>query len=577
MSALSRLPNHLRKYVVEQNYDRYTAEDQAVWRFIMRQLKEFLSVHAHECYLDGLKKTGIQIESIPKIEDIDRMLEAFGWGAVPVSGFIPPAAFMEFQSLGVLPIASDMRSLDHLTYTPAPDIVHEAAGHAPILVHPEFAAYLRKYADVAKYAIISKQDMQQYHAIRELSDLKEDPGSTPEEIRAVEERLAHINQSMTDISEAALLSRMNWWTAEYGLIGDVASPRIYGAGLLSSVGESRQCLSDKVKKIPLDVSCVDFSYDITEQQPQLFVAPDFESLNDVLEKLADRLSFRRGGLYGLEQAKKAETVNTVQLNSGVQISGLLQSFLLDQNGDVAFLKFDGPCQLSCEGQEIAGQGIGRHAHGFSSPIGSIKGFKTPLSQMSNDDLMKHDIKLGETVRLEYTSGITLEGRLTAIHRFGSSLQTLTFAPCRVSRGQELFFDPAWGEFDLAVGESVPSVFGGPADRTAFGDTEDFESKRVPSRKLSEAAVHRNQLFNRLRNCREKSDKNAWPSLVDEIASDLSLPWLMRLELLEMGYAFGYASHEQFATLKQTLDPARIADEDLRQSVTDGLKIAHRLQ
>lgn len=126
------LPFHLKKYIVEQDYDKYTSRDHAVWRYILRQLKNFLGTHAHESYLAGLEKTGIEIEQIPRIENISAHLEKFGWRALPVSGFIPPAAFMELQSLNILPIASDMRSLDHLLYTPAPDIVHEAAGHAPI-------------------------------------------------------------------------------------------------------------------------------------------------------------------------------------------------------------------------------------------------------------------------------------------------------------------------------------------------------------------------------------------------------------------------------------------------------------
>lgn len=575
MSAQSRLPNHLRKYVVEQRYDRYTPEDQAVWRFIMRQLREFLSVHAHECYLDGLKKTGICVESIPRIEEIDRMLGSFGWGAVPVSGFIPPAAFMEFQSLGVLPIASDMRSLEHLTYTPAPDIVHEAAGHAPILIHPEFAGYLRQYADVAKNAIISKEDMDQYDAIRALSDIKEDPTSTPEEIKAAENRLETINHSMTSVSEAALLSRMNWWTAEYGLIGDLKKPRIYGAGLLSSVGESRQCLSDKVKKLPFDIHCVDYSYDITEQQPQLFVTPDFHTLHSVLDELADRLSFRRGGVYGLEQAKKAATVNTVQLNSGIQISGVLQSFLVNDSNEPVFIKFSGPCQLSCAHKEITNQGPARHAHGFSSPMGRIKGFSKRLSEMNDEELHRAGIKVGASTRLEYESGIVFEGTLKSSHRLGSQLQILTFAPARMTRGSELLFDPAWGEFDLAAGESVVSVFGGPADRGRYGETDDFVSKQVPPRKLSDSDKRRFDLFEKLRDCRKTANSSTWSNLAGEVLSDTKLPWLMTLELIEMGHSLGLSSSSQFQSLQQRIEPSGFSNEDVRQSVSDGLKIANR--
>src|SRR5687767_9887505 len=149
---MANVPAHLRKYCVQQNVTRYTFIDHAVWRFIMRQLKSYLSQNAHPGYAEGLLKTGINTEKIPSVEEIDKHLQAFGWSAVPVSGFIPPAAFMELQSLGILPIASDMRTVDHLDYTPAPDIVHEAAGHAPILIDPEFSEYLHRYASVASKA-----------------------------------------------------------------------------------------------------------------------------------------------------------------------------------------------------------------------------------------------------------------------------------------------------------------------------------------------------------------------------------------------------------------------------------------
>ncbi|MES3036411.1 MAG: phenylalanine 4-monooxygenase, partial [Bdellovibrionota bacterium] len=216
---MQSLPFHLRKYIVEQDDAKYSPIDHATWRFILRSLRNFHSSHAHPAYLKGLEDTGIEIDHIPSIRDISSKLEKFGWRALPVSGFIPPAAFMELQALNVLPIASDMRSIDHLLYTPAPDIVHEAAGHAPLLSHPEYANYLRQYAQVAKMSIISQEDLNLYEAIRELSDLKENPASTEEQILSAEKRLEQTSKGITDISEATQLGRMNWWTAEYGLIG----------------------------------------------------------------------------------------------------------------------------------------------------------------------------------------------------------------------------------------------------------------------------------------------------------------------------------------------------------------------
>lgn len=115
--------------------------------------------------------------------------------------------------------------MDHLEYTPAPDIVYEAAGHAPILIQPEFADYLRQYAQVAKKAIISSEDLALYEAIRDLSDIKENPISTKAQIEAAQNHLDKISSSMSHVSEAGELGRMNWWTAEYGLIGDIKNPK----------------------------------------------------------------------------------------------------------------------------------------------------------------------------------------------------------------------------------------------------------------------------------------------------------------------------------------------------------------
>ncbi|MCH2535485.1 MAG: phenylalanine 4-monooxygenase, partial [Bdellovibrionales bacterium] len=194
------LPTHLQKYVVDQNYQTYTWEDHSVWRYIIRQLKNFMKDNAHSAYVEGLQKTGLEGEMIPKIEVINEHLNKFGWSAVAISGFIPPAAFMEFQSLGYLPVATDIRTIDHIHYTPAPDIVHESAGHAPILIDPKFSNYLKSYAQVAKKAIFSKQDLELYEAIRTLSDLKENPNSTKEEIKDTEEKLHHISNNMKYIS-----------------------------------------------------------------------------------------------------------------------------------------------------------------------------------------------------------------------------------------------------------------------------------------------------------------------------------------------------------------------------------------
>ncbi|MGZ3774962.1 MAG: aromatic amino acid hydroxylase [Pseudobdellovibrionaceae bacterium] len=537
------LPQHLRKYVVEQNYEKYTPVDQAVWRYIMRQLKAYLSVHSHECYVDGLEKTGVEVERIPRIEDISAKLQKFGWRALPVSGFIPPAAFMELQSLGVLPIASDMRTLDHLLYTPAPDIVHEAAGHAPILIHPEFSHYLRQYAQVAKKAIISKEDLDIYEAIRELSDIKENPASSTEEIKAAEEKLEKVGKQISHISEASELSRMNWWTAEYGLIGDLKNPKIFGAGLLSSVGESKWCLSDKVKKIPLTVDCIKMSYDITEPQPQLFVTPDFETLSHVLEDMASHMAFRTGGIKGLNKAIQAESINTAELNSGIQISGqIIEAIKVigSNSEDLAYLRFQGPSQLCFNDKELDGHDKNYHAHGFGTPVGFLKSHpgKCP-STFTEGEWSSLQVEPGKTIHLEYTSGVVVTG--TVQKRLVKNGRTILISleNAKAEFQGHILFDPEWGLFDMAIGSAVTSVFGGPADRVAYGEIDaDFVAKRVPVPKYSEKELAMHEHYGEVRKLRENNVQGI--ALSEKLKSILNShrelfpeDWLLPLEALEL--------------------------------------------
>jgi phenylalanine-4-hydroxylase len=240
---------------------------------------------------------------------------------VGVRGFIPPAVFTELQSRRVLAIACDIRSHEHVEYTPAPDIVHESAGHAPIIADRRYAEYLRRCGEVGFRAIASAEDLAVFEAIRDLSVVKEDPAATPGEVRLAEERLEAAAASPRYVSESTRASRLYWWTAEYGLVGSLERPRLYGAGLLSSLGESAHCLDPAVRKLPLSPACADVGYDITRMQPQLFVARDFDHLFEVLGAFEQTLAWRRGGDLGLDEAIRARTVNHLRLPGGLELTG----------------------------------------------------------------------------------------------------------------------------------------------------------------------------------------------------------------------------------------------------------------
>lgn len=575
------LPPHLRKYVVEQHYEKYTPVDQAVWRYILRQLKAFLSKHAHECYVEGLEKTGIDVERIPKISEISAKIEKFGWRALPVSGFIPPAAFMELQALGVLPVASDMRTLDHLLYTPAPDIVHEAAGHAPILIHPEFSEYLRKYAQVAKKAIISKEDLDMYEAIRELSDIKENPNSTAAEIAAAEKNLDTVGKNVSHISEAAELGRMNWWTAEYGLIGPLNNPKIFGAGLLSSVGESKWCLSEKVKKIPLTVDCIKVGYDITEPQPQLFVAPDFKTLSKVLDDMANQMAFRLGGLASLEKVIQAQSVNTAELNSGIQMSGQVIEAITDNNKQVAYIRLQGPSQLSFQDKELSGHDKKYHAQGFGTPVGFLKSFPTKCpSTLTDSEWASLQVSTGQTTRLEYTSGVAVTGNVQNRLVKNGTTVLLTLTNARAEFNGRVLFEPSWGTFDIAIGSTVVSAFGGPADREAYGETTDFVAKRVPTPKYSATDLTKHAHYGAVRKLRE--EQVSGDKLIQELQKILSAhrdvfpeDWLLILEAIELIKARA-ANTPYLNDLEQALADLAKKDAKIQGLITDGLILSGAL-
>ena len=212
-----KLPKHLHKFIVKQPYEEYTSQNQAVWRYVMKMNVDYLSKVAHKSYLKGLEKTGISIENIPHMEGMNRILKEIGWAAVSVDGFIPPNAFMEFQAYNVLVIASDMRTINHIAYTPAPDIIHEAAGHAPIIANPEYAEYLRRFGEIGSKAISSAKDYEMYEAIRLLSILKEDPNSSEKEIEDAQEKVEWLQNNMGELSEMAQIRNLHWWTVVLGV------------------------------------------------------------------------------------------------------------------------------------------------------------------------------------------------------------------------------------------------------------------------------------------------------------------------------------------------------------------------
>ena len=536
-----KLPKHLHKFVVKQPYEEYTAQNQAVWRYVMRMNVDYLSRVAHSSYLSGLEKTGISTENIPYLAGMNRILKEIGWAAVSVDGFIPPNAFMEFQAYNVLVIASDIRTINHIEYTPAPDIIHEAAGHAPIISNPEYAAYLRRFGEIGSKAISSSKDYEMYEAIRLLSILKEDPHSSKKEIETAQQKVEYLQNNMGELSEMAQIRNLHWWTVEYGLIGTLEKPKIYGAGLLSSIGESTWCMQKKVKKLPYTINTATINFDITKPQPQLFVTPNFAYLSLVLNEFANTMAIRKGGIKGVLKLINSEYLGTIELTTGIQISGVFTKVIEHMN-KVAYFQTIGPTALANRDKELISHGITNHTNGFGSPVGKLKGINLPIEDMSPRDLKAYGIYEGEQKTLEFESGIVIRGRvITGTRDLRGKILIISFDNCTVTHKDEILFQSDWGIYDMAIGKAVVSAYSGPADVDSF--LELGKVSEIKTHKISYS--NKEQLLNRLyaevKNMREEntSTNKKITEIFNQLKTQFQLDWLLILELYELALQNNY--------------------------------------
>ena len=531
---IERLPAHLKQFIKPQEYSDYTPINQAVWRYVMRKNVSYLSKVAHESYLNGLKKTGLEIDNIPNMYGMNRILKEIGWAAVAVDGFIPPNAFMEFQAYNVLVIASDIRQLEHIEYTPAPDIIHEGAGHAPIIANPEYAEYLRRFGEIGCKAISSAFDYEMYEAIRLLSIVKEAENTPQSVIDAAEKSVNDLQNNSGEMSEMAQIRNLHWWTVEYGLIGTVENPKIYGAGLLSSIGESALCMTNKVKKIPYDIAAANQSFDITKPQPQLYVTPDFAYLSYVLEEFANKMALRTGGLSGIKKLIHSKAIGTIELSTGLQISGMFSN-AIEFGGKPVYIQTIGKTALANREKELVGHGTNHHSEGFGSPIGKLKGINLAIEDMSPKDLKAYGIYEGENVTLEFEGEITVSGKIiTGSRNLQGAIIIISFENCTVTHNKQTLFSPEWGRYDMAVGKKIVSAFSGPADCNSFDLITHLPNSKTIKAIISPERAELESFYEEIRSMREgKIDAEKASGIFKNVSHKYSNDWLLPLEIAEI--------------------------------------------
>ncbi len=224
-------------WTIPQNWDSFTAEEHAVWDTLYERQVKLLPGRASQAYLRGLDQLKLSESGIPNFEELsERLMKLTGWQVVAVPGLVPDDVFFDHMANRRFVAGNFIRRPDQLDYLQEPDVFHDVFGHVPMLADPVFADYMEAYGRGGGRAM-------------ELGALKQ-------------------------------LSRLYWYTVEFGLIEEAGDLRIYGSGIVSSFGESRFALdSDSPNRIGFDLKRVmRTEYRIDDFQQNYFVIPNFEEL-----------------------------------------------------------------------------------------------------------------------------------------------------------------------------------------------------------------------------------------------------------------------------------------------------------
>jgi phenylalanine-4-hydroxylase len=257
-------------FTIAQKWDRYTDEEHAVWDTLYARQLNILKDRAVEEFHTGLGLLDLGAGGIPDLRTINPKLKALtGWEVVMVPHLVPDNVFFNHLANRRFPAGRFIRKADQLDYLEEPDIFHDIFGHVPMLTLPTFADYMQAYGEGGLRA-------------EKLGRLKE-------------------------------LARLYWYTVEFGLIERPEGLRIYGAGIVSSAGETPFSLeSQSPNRIAFDLERImRTDYRIDDFQQLYFVIDSFEQLLAATQEnfapLYDRLS-KDQTQYNLTQILKSDQV-----------------------------------------------------------------------------------------------------------------------------------------------------------------------------------------------------------------------------------------------------------------------------
>ena len=225
--------------VVEQPWATYTPEDHATWATLFERQQKILVGRAAREFIENQRKFGMTPQAIPKFDDLNRVLkQATGWELIGVEGLLPELTFFDHLANRRFPVTWWIRKPEQIDYISEPDLFHDLFGHVPLLLNPVFADYMQAYGCGGVKA----------HGIG---------------------------------TEALVnLTRLYWYTVEFGLIKQDDGLRIYGSGIVSSKGESIHCLESAApNRIGFDLKRIMRTrYRIDTYQKTYFVINSYDEL-----------------------------------------------------------------------------------------------------------------------------------------------------------------------------------------------------------------------------------------------------------------------------------------------------------
>lgn len=228
---------------MHQAYDQYTAADFGVWKLLFDRQMANLQQYAALRFLQSLEKIRFRADRIPRFENVNQLLAAqTGWQITVVPNIVPDRDFFEMLRQQRFPATTWLRRPDQLDYLEEPDMFHDVFGHLPFLSDPDYCAFLSRLAAIGMRFI-------------------------------------------DDTAVIQMLSRLYWFTIEFGLVREEGQLKIYGSGLLSSYGETLYSVSEEPQHLPFDVqTLLHTPYRNDVIQDKYFVVASFEQLFGCLDE-----------------------------------------------------------------------------------------------------------------------------------------------------------------------------------------------------------------------------------------------------------------------------------------------------